>query len=255
MITALWRLLATVSIIAIAACEAAYFTNGGRGTWLAGASFVLGILLFLAAIDLGLISIEARTFGHMLHLRCKRYPELRAHCGYELDYVQLTSRYHSWPEQIFAVANQHPSGRIYAAEPKARHHHVIALMHEYGDGQDNGKSEQGFLTTHGRWVDRKEAMLIARAQGQLQRATGAEDTLFSEDLWEGPLLTRLRIEDKAYELVNDAIHNNQVVRIETRPLADQSLAMGRHEMVVDVREALAVTRWKAEQAARAQEAA
>ena len=45
--------------------------------------------------------------------------------------------------------------------------------------------EQGFLTNKGRFVDRKEAMKIAKEQGQVIRLSGSPnaDILFSEDLY------------------------------------------------------------------------
>lgn len=47
--------------------------------------------------------------------------------------------------------------------------------------------EQGFLTNKGRFVDRKEAMKIAKEQGQIIRLSGSPnaDILFSEDLNKG----------------------------------------------------------------------
>ena len=45
--------------------------------------------------------------------------------------------------------------------------------------------EQGFLTNKGRFVDRKEAMEIAKTQNQVIRLSGSpnSDILFSEDLY------------------------------------------------------------------------
>lgn len=45
--------------------------------------------------------------------------------------------------------------------------------------------EQGFLTNKGRFVDRKEAMEIAKEQGQIIRLSGSPNSniLFSEDLY------------------------------------------------------------------------
>lgn len=45
--------------------------------------------------------------------------------------------------------------------------------------------EQGFLTNKGIFVDRKEAMKIAKEQGQIIRLSGSPnaDILFSEDLY------------------------------------------------------------------------
>ena len=45
--------------------------------------------------------------------------------------------------------------------------------------------EQGFITNKGRFVDRKEAMKIAKAQNQVIRLSGSPNSniLFSEDLY------------------------------------------------------------------------
>jgi len=45
-----------------------------------------------------------------------------------------------------------------------------------------GESEQGFVTNKGRFVDRQEAMVIARAAGQVISDI-TSDTLYSEDLY------------------------------------------------------------------------
>ena len=45
-----------------------------------------------------------------------------------------------------------------------------------------GEHEQGFVTNKGRFVDRQEAMLIARAASQVISDT-TSDTLYSEDLY------------------------------------------------------------------------
>lgn len=46
-----------------------------------------------------------------------------------------------------------------------------------------GDFEQGFLTSHNRFVDRKEAWVIAKKQGQIFQVTGGEGTLYSEDIY------------------------------------------------------------------------
>lgn len=76
-------------------------------------------------------------------------------------------------------------GEVYHALPPNRHHNVLQQMDR--DGVDFlGRDEQGFLTSASRFVDRLEAMEIAKASGQLKRRRpphyqGPE--LFSEDLW------------------------------------------------------------------------
>jgi len=77
---------------------------------------------------------------------------------------------------------------VMSAPAPARHHHVVQAnwaLH----GVPIGPHEQGFLTSTGRYVDRKEAFLIALASGQLkpdkvkQADRRVTPDLFSEDLW------------------------------------------------------------------------
>lgn len=46
-----------------------------------------------------------------------------------------------------------------------------------------GEYEQGFLTSKNRFVDRKEAWIIAEREGQIKRQSGGYGTLYSECLW------------------------------------------------------------------------
>ena len=83
-------------------------------------------------------------------------------------------------ERIISVACR-MGDLILSAPAPARHGHVLrAARCEPGD--------QGFLTSEGRFVDRKEAYRIARASGQpWVRMEGPEyyqgDELYSEDVW------------------------------------------------------------------------
>lgn len=75
--------------------------------------------------------------------------------------------------------------------PPARHHHLIRHASTLNANVRVTQEMQGFVTSTGRFVDRHEAMLIARAQGQLipragghmQGEVSSGDTLFSEDVW------------------------------------------------------------------------
>lgn len=74
-----------------------------------------------------------------------------------------------------------------------RHNHAIKAMHDklsytYNRQQiDKMKKVQGFVTTEGRFVDRKEAMKIQLAAGikSANKAQGGyySDELYSEDLY------------------------------------------------------------------------
>lgn len=71
---------------------------------------------------------------------------------------------------------------VYSVEKPARHHHVFEYMYNMGV-EDHRDHTQGFVTDTGRFVDRKEALAIAKAANQLIRKTSPEYLLFSEDLW------------------------------------------------------------------------
>ncbi len=81
--------------------------------------------------------------------------------------------------------------RIISLPPPARHHHLIrAAQGLYTDYVT--QQMQGFVTSQWRFVTREEAMVIARAQGQLiprksydhvEGVVSEGDRLFSEDLW------------------------------------------------------------------------
>lgn len=46
-----------------------------------------------------------------------------------------------------------------------------------------GRYIQGFLTSENRFVDRKEAWIIAKRENQIKKQSGGYGTLYSEDLY------------------------------------------------------------------------
>lgn len=85
-------------------------------------------------------------------------------------------------EEIFAASIKDSEGNPVSLPRPARHHDIIRAM------VDNGHKtpitgEQGFVTTRGRFVDRKEALEIATKAGQIIKKHGNPTILFSEDLW------------------------------------------------------------------------
>ena len=93
-------------------------------------------------------------------------------------------------ERIDCAAIRWRGETFYVPQP-GRHHDVIAAMTALGHGQE-AMFDQGFTTTSGRFVDRKEAMKIARAAGQLIPDLAPDgvtirrqftDKLFSEDIF------------------------------------------------------------------------
>ena len=66
-----------------------------------------------------------------------------------------------------------------------RHNHCIgtAVASGIGTREDRSGKNQGFLTSHGRFVDREEAFQIAQAAGQLTSHIHFPGSLCSEDLY------------------------------------------------------------------------
>jgi hypothetical protein len=89
-------------------------------------------------------------------------------------------------ERILMAANLHTgTGQIWAVEQPGRHHHVcwtMDMMHV----APQYLSTQGFLTSYGRYVDRKEAALIAVSANQLLDMQEHPTRLFSESVWATP---------------------------------------------------------------------
>jgi hypothetical protein len=87
-------------------------------------------------------------------------------------------------ETIVAAALKIQSMTI-SAPPPARHHTLLhAIFNTYGErGPMIKATDQGFLTSTGRFVSREEAVTIAMAAGQIIKPKFQPQQLFSEDLW------------------------------------------------------------------------
>ena len=87
----------------------------------------------------------------------------------------------SFPEFILAAAVKH-SDVIAFVERPGRHYNVLHGLYELSFGTLKG-GEQGFITSHGRFVDREEGLLIAGMREQIVKKHGNGGMLFSEDMW------------------------------------------------------------------------
>lgn len=76
-------------------------------------------------------------------------------------------------------------GRVWSLPRPNRHHDVIrhiravtgaAYVDAYG-------KDQGFLDEDGTYLDRKQALEVARAAGQLRTDVEVQDQLYSENVW------------------------------------------------------------------------
>ncbi len=72
--------------------------------------------------------------------------------------------------------------KVWSLPAPARHHNIIALMHDKDDPHVHGVSIQGFLTHEGKFLNRKEAAKYVLEVGQLKKLKWPPN-LFSEDLW------------------------------------------------------------------------
>lgn len=75
-------------------------------------------------------------------------------------------------------------GTTWTLPAPARHHELIAsvIKSTKGVGYDAKKAVQGFKTSDGQFVDRKQAAAIAIKTGQIKELKWPPN-LYSEDLW------------------------------------------------------------------------
>lgn len=87
------------------------------------------------------------------------------------------------PDHGFIIAAAIKDGAVICTLPRpSRHHDIIKAMVKSGrptpiDGA------QGFLTSEGNFLNRADAMTVARDAGQVKRGQETKRELFSEDVW------------------------------------------------------------------------
>jgi hypothetical protein len=75
------------------------------------------------------------------------------------------------------------NGLTVSLPPPARHFHIMKLLNETHRKFGNSlPSNQGFVSSDGRFLERGEALRIATEAGQLLKPSHSSE-LFSEDLW------------------------------------------------------------------------
>jgi hypothetical protein len=73
-------------------------------------------------------------------------------------------------------------GDVFAMPNPARHHNIMAIMVNVFDYKPPVKGIEGFLTSRGRFVSRKEAGIIALRSGQAYRMK-TPPFLCCDDVW------------------------------------------------------------------------
>jgi hypothetical protein len=90
-------------------------------------------------------------------------------------------------EETIAQAAIRFEGKVYTLPRPARHADLFManVNKSFGGVLVSGLAggEQGFTTNTGRFVDRQEAVEIARKAGQISKKHGNDSMLFSEDVW------------------------------------------------------------------------
>lgn len=101
----------------------------------------------------------------------------------EDEYMQVIAmgRAGGWLETIEAAAIC-TGGVVYVVPRPGRHHNVLRAMPEHV-AKASHLDDQGFVTSTGRFVNRREAAKIARAAVQLIREPTPWYMLTSEDVW------------------------------------------------------------------------
>lgn len=111
--------------------------------------------------------------------------DMKCHIGFEDQFKEHFADILDDESILMAAIRHLGTGQIWAVERPGRHSHVIWAM-DAMYVPPHHHAEQGFLTSFGRYVERKEAALIAAAAGQLLNKQSTPNILFSEDVWETP---------------------------------------------------------------------
>lgn len=74
-------------------------------------------------------------------------------------------------------------GRVHSLPGPKRHCDVYQKLLRQNNGGLYGPTFNGFLTSHGRYVSRAEAFIIAKRIGQIKKGSRIEGYLYSEDIW------------------------------------------------------------------------
>ncbi|SRR6266478_3813574 len=92
--------------------------------------------------------------------------------------ISLEPKKYDYDKMIDCAAIRAPDGRVWTGK---RHGHCIKTIIQATGKTPNENYEQGFVTLSGRFVNRKEAAMIAVHAGQAELTLPCE--LFSEDLY------------------------------------------------------------------------
>jgi len=87
------------------------------------------------------------------------------------------------PEIILQAAIVHPTGEVYTVSRPGRHPDIISYMAALRRAGLRNTKRQGYITSHGRFVNRKDGLRIAEAAKQIIHKHPAYWELYTEDMW------------------------------------------------------------------------
>lgn len=99
------------------------------------------------------------------------------------DYQNQYQSSLSKPERILQCAIKHPDGMIYSAQRPGTHYHIELLLAAYNKNSPNELRDQGFVTNHGRYLNRLQATKVAVTAQQLKLGVAVPRFLQVEHLW------------------------------------------------------------------------
>jgi len=86
------------------------------------------------------------------------------------------------PKETITGVAVRANGKLYKLPKPNRHHHVLGLIHKETK-KEVFAEEEGFITSLGRYVNRKEAYRIAKAANQFLPRHFNSGELYSECVW------------------------------------------------------------------------
>lgn len=236
-----------LALILLVALSSAFWLDGD----------VLKICVFLSALAVGvtIADIERAIKRYrqkpegLDFLRSVTYRHLDFFAGNDEEYRAYFAAECSKPERIVQAATRdRKTGRIYSVAVPGRHHNVVSLMKQVGAaGHGHEGSVQGFITSRGRFLGRREALKVATLANQLIRKTPPDDRLFSEDVWDPTVHTHQQLKDMADAVIVAAYGSSAVVTIELEPAFPKMRFMGNYRMRTHVRDSRELTKQKDEE--------
>ena len=180
-----YKVICSVFIIAIVQLLDMSITPAPSYTFLLS---ILGGIIFLGFVsslkeDVPIKKKPSPPLRELKSVFMPSYPKLAFWYG---DQQMFETYFHDKAQTgdaIIGVALRDWDGKIYFAQSPGRNRHLYALMDLVSDTKErHDNKEHGFLTSAGKFVNPKIALVMARRTGQIHNTENIS-TLQSEHLW------------------------------------------------------------------------